>query len=359
LDTSKLYLLLALSAVTCAIEIPFVRRLALAFNIVDFPSERRVNKRPIARMGGIAIFLTFLSILAFSWFFFGSKLPSVLHDNPRGMLGFALGGCVVFLTGVVDDIRSVTPRTKLLCELLAALVVVYYGGCRVPALSLPGGRAIELGFFEAPIAVLWIVAVTNAVNLMDGLDGLAAGVSALALVSIWAVAGSNHGSIAIISAILIGASIGFLAFNFHPASIFMGDSGSLFLGFSVGVLSTYAGAKASTGAITFVPVLIVALPLADTVFAMIRRYASGLVPTSMRSHVAGVARMFVPDRMHIHHRLLRSGLGQRQAVYVLYGIQAVGCAVAIYVVVVHGGEASMPGAGEPAAMVISSSTPIR
>jgi UDP-GlcNAc:undecaprenyl-phosphate GlcNAc-1-phosphate transferase len=167
---------------------------------------------------------------------------------------------------------------------------------------------------------------------MDGLDGLAAGMSIIAFFAIWFIAGHAHGSVAILSAVLIGSCLGFLAYNFHPASIFMGDSGSLFLGFSLGVLSTYAPSKATTGAITFIPVLLLALPIADTTWAVGRRYAKGLVPGSWRSHVAGFARLFVPDRLHVHHRLLRAGFSQRAAVYVLYGVQGAACIVAVFAV---------------------------
>jgi UDP-GlcNAc:undecaprenyl-phosphate GlcNAc-1-phosphate transferase len=162
-----------------------------------------------------------------------------------------------------------------------------------------------------------------------------------------------HASVSVTAAILIGVSIGFLMYNFHPASIFMGDSGSLFLGFALGVLSTYASAKATTGAITVAPLLIVALPLADTIWAMGRRYVRGLVPASARSHLAGVARMFVADRQHIHHRLVAAGLPQREAIYVLYGIQAAACAAAIYFAVLlgagrGGAEAARPVESAPA-----------
>jgi UDP-GlcNAc:undecaprenyl-phosphate/decaprenyl-phosphate GlcNAc-1-phosphate transferase len=170
---------------------------------------------------------------------------------------------------------------------------------------------------------------------MDGLDGLAAGISTLAFASIWMIAGGAHGSVSILCAILIGSCLGFLAYNFHPASIFMGDSGSLFLGFSCGVLSTYAPTKATTGIITFIPVLLLALPIADTAWAVGRRYTKGLVAGSARSHLAGMARLFVPDRLHVHHRLLRAGLSQRAAVYILYGIQGTACAIAVFFVLVR------------------------
>ena len=329
----KLWLALITAAALCAVFIPFVKKVARALNVIDYPDERRVNRTPIPRLGGLAIFASFVAVLAGAWAF-GAKLPAAADVNPRGVFGFALGGGIIFVTGVFDDIWNLRARSKLLCEFLAALVVVYLGGCQVSALTVPGVGSVALPWYMATaVAVLWLVAVTNAVNLMDGLDGLAAGISTLALASIWMIAGGAHGSVAILCAILIGSCLGFLAYNFHPATIFMGDSGSLFLGFSCGVLSTYAPTKAATGVITFVPVLLLALPIADTLWAAGRRYSKGLVAGDARSHVAGLARMFVPDRLHVHHRLLRAGFSQRAAVYLLYGIQGTACAVAVFFVI--------------------------
>lgn len=328
----KYWLALLTAAALCALAIPLVKRIAQAFNVVDKPDERRVHKTPTPRLGGVAIFASFVAVLAAAWLF-GAKLSAAADVNPRGVIGFAFGGGIIFLTGVADDVLNLRARSKLLAELLAALVVVYFGGCEVNAISVPGHGSVALPWYLGTlVAVLWLVAVTNAVNLMDGLDGLAAGISILALATIWTIAGGAHGSVSILCSILIGSCLGFLAYNSHPASIFMGDSGSLFLGFSCGVLSTYAPTKAATGAITFIPVLVLALPIADTTWAIARRYSKGLVPGDARSHVAGFARLFVPDRLHVHHRLLRAGLSQRGAVYVLYGFQAIACAIAVFFV---------------------------
>jgi UDP-GlcNAc:undecaprenyl-phosphate GlcNAc-1-phosphate transferase len=335
-DSARLYFLTITAAFVCALAVPPVRRLAMALGAVDRPDPRRAHAEPTPRLGGVAIFIAFLGSLALAYAI-GAPLDDAARVNSEGVLGFALGATIVFAAGVVDDLRGFRPLAKLAVEIGAALVVTLYGGCRIGGISVPGG-AVALGPIAAPMAtVLWIVLVTNALNLMDGLDGLAAGVSAIALGTVAALAGPGHASVSAIAAILIGVALGFLMHNFHPASIFMGDSGSLFLGFSLGVLSTYASAKAAAGAITVAPLLIVALPLADTVWAMGRRYVRGLVPTSVRSHVAGVARMFEPDRAHIHHRLVSAGLAQREAIFVLYGIQAVACAGAIYLAVLIGG----------------------
>jgi UDP-GlcNAc:undecaprenyl-phosphate GlcNAc-1-phosphate transferase len=218
-------------------------------------------------------------------------------------------------------------------QVIAAVIVVQGGACRVDAITIPGG-VLELGWAAAPLTVVWIVLVTNAVNLIDGIDGLAAGTAVIALVAITVVA-RRFGLPAVsgLAAILAGACLGFLVFNFHPARIYLGDSGSLLLGFALGVLSTQARAKGATGAITFATVLMVALPIGDTLFAIERRYLRGLCPGDPRSHVAGLRRIFQPDRAHLHHRMLRLGLGHRGAACALWALQAIACAWAIYLLV--------------------------
>ncbi len=301
-------------------------------------------------MGGIAIFLSFVSTLLIA-FFIAQRLGRSTTFNPRGAVAFGLGVVIVFITGVIDDVKGLRPRTKLLCELLAASVVVGIGGCQAQFISTPWGP-IDLGYGALPLTIFWIVGVTNAINLLDGMDGLAAGVVAIALSTILILVGSDHAS-AILAAILIGCCIGFLVHNFHPATIFMGDSGSLVLGMSLGVLSTYANVKGSTSLVIAIPLLVVALPLTDIVLAMGRRYVRGLVPGNARSHLAAFARMFAPDRNHIHHKLLDAGLGQRQAALVLLGAQGAAGIVAVYVAV-RSASPVKSSAREAAAVVVSS-----
>lgn len=321
-------LLPLLAAVTCAGLVPLVRALAWRLGVVDRPGGRRAHQRPIPRLGGVAIFVSFAVALLVAWLA-TRRLSDAALVNPDGVLAFGLGALVVFALGVLDDLKTLRPRLKLLGQLAAALIVVLYGKCRIQGISIPGG-VFELGVLSIPVTVLWIVLITNAVNLLDGLDGLAAGVVAIALLAIVAVTGVGTTAASVVALLIIGSCAGFLIYNSHPASIFMGDSGSLFLGFSLGVLSTYASAKAATGVVTIVPMLIVGLPLADTVWAIGRRYVRGLVPISLRAHLAAFARIFVPDRMHIHHRLIDAGLSQRQAVYFLYTVQTLACVAAVY-----------------------------
>lgn len=328
----RILLATAAAALCCAIAVPFVRRLAIALGAVDHPDERRLHAEPTPRLGGVAMFLAFVAVLA-AGAIGGSAVGDVTRANPRGVLGFAIAAAIVFVTGVVDDIRGLRARTKILPETVAALVVVL-AGYRVDVVSSPWGP-LTLGMLAIPLSVLWVVAVTNALNLMDGLDGLAAGVAAIAFATILAVTDPQR-NVALLSAIFLGACLGFLFHNYHPASIFMGDSGSLVLGLSLAVLSTHTNQKARTGAITLVPLLILALPLSDTVWAVMRRYLRGLVPTSVRSHAAGLARIVIADRQHIHHRLIAAGLSQRRAIFILYLLQGTTCAAAIYLVALWG-----------------------
>lgn len=316
------------AALICASLVPFARRIAFALGALDVPDERHRHRRTTARLGGLAVFAAFgalVSVLAALGRLHGGAQPQILV--------FIVAAALVMAVGAIDDVRRLGPHVKLAVEIAAALLVVYVGDCRITGISSPGG-ILDLGGLAAPFTVLWIVLLTNAVNLIDGIDGLAAGTSALALASVTVIArGFDFTTVATLAAVLAGACAGFLVHNLHPATIFLGDSGSLFIGFSIGVLSSYARAKGTTGAIAFATLLIVALPLGDLVSAIGRRYFRGLTAHSLRSHVAGLGRIFQPDNNHLHHRLLRAGLGQRGATYALYVIQAIACAYAIYLLV--------------------------
>ena len=317
------------SAVACAALVPLARRLAFGWGAVDVPDERHQHRRTTARLGGLAVFAAFAVVVAL----LGLSGRLAGGAGQPNLPLFLVAAALVVAVGAVDDVRRLRPQVKLAVEVVAALVVVYGGDCRITGISSPGGL-LDLGWLGGPFTVLWIVVVTNAVNLIDGIDGLAAGTSVLALASVAVIArGFDFATVAMLATVLAGACAGFLVHNFHPATIFLGDSGSLFIGFSIGVLSSYARAKGTTGAITFATLLLVALPLGDTVTAIGRRYFKGLAAHSLRSHLAGLSRIFEPDNNHLHHRLLRAGLGQRGATYALYVIQAIACAYAIYLLV--------------------------
>ena len=294
---------LLVAAVVALIATPVVRSLAFKIGAVDVPRDsRRMHDHPIPRMGGLAIFFGFiLSVLLF--------LP--LTTQLRGML---LGAVIIVILGIFDDIYALSAKLKFAVQIGAALIAVLMGN-QIDYLSNPNIFSSDpywdLGVLSIPISVLWIVAITNAVNLIDGLDGLACGVSTISSMTMLVIALTvAEAQVAILMAALAGACIGFLPYNLNPAKIFMGDTGSTFLGFVLATVSIQ-GLFKSYAIISFaVPFLMLGLPIFDTCFAILRRLAQGQSPMA-------------PDRGHIHHRLIDMGFTQKQAVAVLYLISAI------------------------------------
>jgi len=291
------------AAVVALISTPVVRSLAFRVGAVDVPKDnRRMHNHPIPRMGGLAIFFGFvLSVLIF--------LP--LSQQLRGMV---LGAVIIVILGIFDDIYALPAKPKFLVQILAALIAVLAGN-RIYILSniniFSSEPYWELGWLSIPISVLWIVGITNAVNLIDGLDGLACGVSTISSMTLLVIALTvSEPDVAILMAALAGACIGFLPYNLNPAKIFMGDTGSTFLGFILATVSIQGLFKFYTIISFAVPFLMLGLPIFDTCFAILRRLAKGQSPMS-------------PDRGHIHHRLIDMGFSQKQAVAVLYVISAI------------------------------------
>lgn len=291
------------AALVSLITTPVVKSLAFMVGAVDVPKDnRRMHKHPIPRMGGLAIFLGFLfSVLIF--------LP--LTQQIRGML---LGSVVIVVLGIFDDIYALGAKLKFLVQIFAALLAVMAGNV-ITVLSNPNVFSSspywELGILSIPFSVIWIAAITNAVNLIDGLDGLACGVSTISSMTLLVIAlVVSEPEIAILMAALAGGCLGFLPYNLNPAKIFMGDTGSTFLGYILAVVSIN-GLFKSAAIISFaVPFLLLGLPIFDTCFAILRRVSHGQSPMA-------------PDRGHIHHRLIDMGLTQKQAVAVLYVISAI------------------------------------
>jgi len=281
---------------------PLAIRLANKWGVMDYPGDRRIHKVPVPRLGGAAIFLAFWLAILIN---FG--VSGVDSFNGKMIFGFFLGSLIIFAVGVVDDIKGIRPLFKLLWQVLAAVILIFFG-LQEPTISLPFLGQIDLGIFSYPFAVFWITGMVNTVNVSDGMDGLAAGVCFFAsLVLCWSASRIDRPEAALIMLALAGVSLGFLFYNYHPAKIFMGDSGSMFLGYMMGAVSIWALLKTSAILGLVFPLLVLAMPLTDLLFAIIRRSRRG-VP---------IARA---DRGHLHHRLLDAGLTQRQAVLVLYGI---------------------------------------
>ena len=282
---------------------PLVRTLAQKVGAMDVPKDaRRMHDHPIPRMGGLAIFLGFLlTVLLFA----------ELTTQVRGML---LGAVVIVVLGIFDDIYSLSAKLKFVVQIVAALIAVGAGNI-IEIVSNPNifssNPYWELGWLSWPVTVIWIVAITNAVNLIDGLDGLACGVSTISSMSMLVIAlVLGEGDVAILLAALAGGCIGFLPYNLNPAKIFMGDTGSTFLGYILAVVSIQGMFKMYNIISFVVPFLMLGLPIFDTCFAFVRRLAHGQSP--MR-----------PDRSHVHHRLIDMGFSQKQAVAVLYIISAI------------------------------------
>lgn len=295
---------MVIAVVAVAALTPLVRRLALRLGAVDHPGGRHVHQRTIPRLGGLAIAVAFFTPLLLLYRF-DAKIAGVLAGESGRVVGLVGGGVAMCAIGVADDTRGIRAMYKLLAQIIVALFA-FKCGFAIYSIYVPFLGDLAMGVFAAPITVLWIVGVVNAVNLIDGLDGLAAGVVFFAAVTNLLVAflgGSTF--IALLSAATAGAVFGFLFYNFNPARIFMGDSGSYFLGFVLAVTSLISQ-KASTAVSLLVPVVALGVPIFDTLFAMVRRILE------RRS-------VFSPDRGHIHHRLLDMGITHRRAVLIIYG----------------------------------------
>ena len=296
------------AALLCAFVVsflmcPMVKSFAYKIGAIDVPKDnRRMHKKPVPRLGGLAIFLGFIV----------SMLLFVKIDHQ--MQGILLGASIIVVLGVVDDMSPLRAYFKFCVQIFAALVAVFHGVV-IQTLSNPNVFAEspywDLGWLAVPITVLWIVGITNAVNLIDGLDGLACGVSTISAISMLVIALLvSEGDVALVMASLVGACLGFLPFNKNPAKMFMGDTGSTFLGYILATISIQGLFKYYAIVSFAVPFLILGLPMFDTLFAIIRRLAHGQNPMA-------------PDRGHIHHRLIDMGLNQKQAVAALYVISSI------------------------------------
>ena len=305
---SKDLLIFVGGAVLCAMIVsylmcPLVKSFAYKIGAIDVPKDnRRMHKKPTPRLGGLAIFLGFIvSILLF---------VNIDHQ----MQGILLGAVTIVVLGVVDDMSPLRAGFKFLVQIVAALIAVFHGVV-IHTLSNPNVFSAEqywdLGWLAIPVTVLWIVGITNSVNLIDGLDGLANGVSTISALTLLVIALLvSESQVALVMAALVGACIGFMPYNRNPAKMFMGDTGSTFLGYILATISIQGLFKYYAIVSFVVPFLVLGLPMFDTLFAIIRRLAHGQNPMA-------------PDRGHIHHRLIDMGLNQKQAVAALYVVSSI------------------------------------
>ncbi|MBM7606258.1 UDP-GlcNAc:undecaprenyl-phosphate GlcNAc-1-phosphate transferase [Metabacillus crassostreae] len=276
---------------------PLVKKIAIKIGATDQPNTRKIHKEIMPRMGGLAIFI--------------GVIAGFLYLNPQSqhMNEVIIGAFIIILIGILDDRFTLPARYKFLGQLIAAIVVAS-SGLLVEKITVPFFETVQLGVWSYPVTVLWIVAITNAINLIDGLDGLAAGVSSIAMTSILIMAFADSQIVVIaLCTILIGSSLGFLVHNFYPAKIFMGDTGALFLGYSISIISMLGLFKNLTLFSFVIPIIVLAVPIFDTVFAIIRRFLN------KRSIAA-------PDKLHLHYCLVDLGFSHRASVLIIYFFSA-------------------------------------
>lgn len=291
----RLPLVLAATIIMAYLAVPQSIGLAQRLGAIDKPDERKVHDVTMPRLGGMAIFLAFM----LGMFAIGKYIPD--------FFGVIAGAMIVYTVGTLDDIYQVPPWFKLLGQCLAAAIAIKYG-IAVTFLDNPFNGMFELSpFISLPLTFLWLVGVTNAINLLDGLDGLAAGVSGIAAVTMGIIAYmQGFESVFVVAMLLACAIAGFLPFNFHPARTFMGDGGSNFLGFVLASLAVVGMVKSTTFLSLLVPVVILAIPISDTLFAIVRR-------------VYNRQPVMMPDKNHLHHRLMALGFSHPRSVMLIYG----------------------------------------
>jgi UDP-GlcNAc:undecaprenyl-phosphate GlcNAc-1-phosphate transferase len=290
-----LYLTLLVCFVVSILITPQIKKIAFLIGATDRPNHRKVHHTIMPRLGGLAIFISFIV-----------GMVLLRPENPYS-LAILLGSLIIIFTGFCDDMFELSAKYKLLGQLAAACTVVFLGDLQVVFINLPFGGQLEFGLLSIPFTILWIVGITNAINLIDGLDGLAAGVSSIALITISGMA-LIQGNLYVVAVglIVLASTLGFLVYNFHPARIFMGDTGALFLGYIISVLSLL-GYKNVTFISFIIPVIILGVPISDTVFAIIRR-------------IINKQPLSAPDKSHLHHCMLRLGYSHRQTVLLIYAM---------------------------------------
>ena len=268
---------------------------------IDKPDSRKIHKRVITRLGGLAIYAAFFIVIGITYLL---KRDFARNFSPE-FAGLFAGGTIILILGIYDDLKGTNAWIKFSFQIVAALVVIQFG-FKIDLITNPFGEVIKTGWAAIPVTVIWIVAITNTINLIDGLDGLAAGVSAIVSLTLF-LTGMYVGNVvlAVLTAALAGSTLGFLRYNFSPAKIFMGDTGSLFLGFTLAVIAIEGTQKSAATVAIFIPIIAMGLPIIDTLLAVIRRLLKGV-------HI------FRADNEHIHHQLLKIGLSHRRVVLILY-----------------------------------------
>lgn len=309
MSTEKILILSAVAFFTSFLVTPWARKVSKRWGMVDIPNHRKVHKEAVPYGGGIAIFLGFLAAFL------------LLNRFSTPLAGFTIGAFIIILLGIADDMFGLSALPKFIVQSLAAIVLIFFG-IKIDMTVLLSGKVAGFSYLSIPVTYLWIVGITNAINIIDGLDGLAAGVSTISAFTVAAVAFINGQTTYGVLALIIGfAALGFLPHNFG-SKIFMGDSGSMFLGYSLAALSLLASVKLAAAFSLFVPLMILAIPIFDTVFAILRR-------------VITKKSIFEGDRKHLHHRLIDMGFTPLQTVMFIYFLSVVFGGLALYSSVVR------------------------
>jgi UDP-GlcNAc:undecaprenyl-phosphate GlcNAc-1-phosphate transferase len=299
-----LYLFLVSAGISLLIT-PFIRDFSQKMKVLDHAGHRKIHLTPVPLLGGIAIILAFF----ISQFTAIKLFPEIQQQISKPIAGMIVSVFLIIILGIFDDIFDLSSKTKIIVEIIAAIYAVSMG-FKITILTNPVGRHLELGILSLPVSILWILLIMNAINLMDGLDGLASGIVIIAGTALFSV-GILRGNmqVPLFSAALVGATAGFLKYNYHPASIFMGDVGSLFLGFILALISIVGSYKGTTTVTLLLPLVILVVPVMETVVTVLRRLLNKQA-------------IFSADRNHIHHRLLELGLSHPKVVLVLYLISS-------------------------------------
>ena len=309
-----------LAFITAFMMTPYSIKVAKKVGAVDVPKDnRRVHHKPMPKLGGIAVISGFIVSLVYLLITLSIEDPnklSLFGEEQYGykLIGVLIGIIILGITCFIDDVKNIKPIVKLTGQLLAAIVVVYFG-LRIEDINLPFLKTAQMHeTFYIILTILWIVGITNAINLMDGLDGLSSGISLISCISLLMIFALNDSPLIAILMItaLAGALTGFIPYNFNPAKTFIGDTGSNFLGFILSIVSILGIAKTYTAIVIVLPVIVLGLPIVDTLGAIIRRVKKG----------KSIKAIFQADKGHLHHKILSQGFSQKQAVYILYGISA-------------------------------------
>jgi len=303
-NVNILYIVL-ITFISSLILVPLIRDIAKHINAIDMPDERKVHKKPMPRLGGLAIFLSFLV----GYMFFAPITTQ--------MISILIGSILIIILGIIDDINPLKATTKLWGQLIVAIILVFYGKIYITELTL-FGMYINLGIWAYPLSLFIIIACINSINLIDGLDGLAAGTSSIyfltiIILSVFLGRIDNLGFV--LCLIMLGSTLGFLFYNFNPATIFMGDTGSMFLGFMIAVIALL-GFKTATLTSFLVPILILFIPILDTLLAILRRLIKG-------------ESIGKPDKEHVHFQLLAKTSSVKKTVLIIYGINILFSSVSI------------------------------